>query len=72
MVYVTAVNSKAFFGADSKGFFNLPTKVWNGVNRFFRLVTVERQLHALDDRMLADIGIERADIHSRVWGAGHA
>ena len=64
----TAVNSKAFFGPESKGFFNLPTRAWEGTKRFFRLITVERQLHALDDRMLADIGIERADIHTRVWG----
>ena len=68
MVYATAVNSKAFFGTDSKGTFSFPAKVWNSVTRFFSLVTVERQLHALDDRMLADIGIERADIHTKVWG----
>ena len=29
----------------------------------------ERQLHQLDDRMLADIGISRSDIGARVWGA---
>ncbi|MEM7425094.1 MAG: DUF1127 domain-containing protein [Pseudomonadota bacterium] len=68
MVYATAVNSKAFFGADSKGTFNFPAKVWNSVTRFFSLVHVERQLNSLDDRMLADIGIERADIRSKVWG----
>ena len=28
----------------------------------------ERQLHQLDDRMLADIGVTRGDIASRVWG----
>ena len=28
----------------------------------------ERQLHQLDDRMLADIGVTRGDITSRVWG----
>ena len=64
----TAVNSKAFFGPEFKGFFNLPTRALESVMRFFRLVTVERELYALDDRMLADIGIERADIHTRVWG----
>ncbi len=26
-----------------------------------------RQLHKLDDRLLADIGMSRGDIHSRVW-----
>ena len=28
----------------------------------------ERQLHKLDDRLLADIGIVRGEITSRVWG----
>ncbi|NNE21785.1 MAG: DUF1127 domain-containing protein [Rhizobiales bacterium] len=29
----------------------------------------EKQLASLDDRMLADIGMERSDIHSKVWGS---
>jgi uncharacterized protein YjiS (DUF1127 family) len=28
----------------------------------------ERQLHQLDDRMLADIGVVRGEISTRVWG----
>lgn len=27
-----------------------------------------RQLHQLDDRLLADIGVRRGDIHFSVWG----
>ena len=27
-----------------------------------------RQLHKLDDRLLADIGLNRGEINSRVWG----
>ncbi len=27
-----------------------------------------RQLHQLDDRLLADIGMSRGDIDNRVWG----
>ncbi len=27
-----------------------------------------RQLHQLDDRLLADIGVRRGDINARVWG----
>ena len=27
-----------------------------------------RQLHQLDDRLLADIGLMRRDIDARVWG----
>ncbi len=29
----------------------------------------ERQLAALDDRMLADIGMKRSEISSVVWGS---
>ena len=71
MVYATAVNSKAFFGPDSKGVFNLPTKIWHSTVRFFQLSAAERQLSNLDDRLLADIGLERADIHNKVWGGSH-
>jgi len=28
----------------------------------------ERQLSLLDDRLLADIGMKRAEIHRMVWG----
>ena len=27
-----------------------------------------RQLHRLDDRLLADIGVSRGDIDAQVWG----
>jgi uncharacterized protein YjiS (DUF1127 family) len=30
----------------------------------------EQQLEALDERLLRDIGISRADIHCMVWGKG--
>jgi uncharacterized protein YjiS (DUF1127 family) len=30
----------------------------------------ERQLQALDERLLRDIGISRAEIHCMVWGKG--
>ncbi len=68
MVYATAVNSKAFFGPDSKGVFNFPTRVWNALVSHFEMKAAQRQLETLDDRLLADIGIERADIPSKVWG----
>jgi uncharacterized protein YjiS (DUF1127 family) len=45
---------------------------FNGVmgrmKSFLVRTRAERQLHQLDDRMLADIGIVRAEISSRVWG----
>lgn len=68
MVYATAVNSKAFFGPDSKGTFNFPTRVWNAIVSYYELKAAQRQLETLDDRLLADIGIERSDIQTKVWG----
>ena len=32
-------------------------------------VRAESQLASLDDHMLSDIGLERADIHGKIWGA---
>ena len=69
MVYATAVNSKAFFGPASKGTFNLPTRVWNSIVTYFEMKAAQRQLETLDDRLLNDIGIERADIAKKVWGS---
>lgn len=40
------------------------------VTRYFRLRRVERHLRSLDDRLLHDIGLERADIEDVVW-KGH-
>ena len=37
------------------------------IARYFRLRAAERELNALDDHLLADIGISRGDIHFRVW-----
>lgn len=36
--------------------------------RYRKLARAERELAALDDRMLADIGVVRTEIHQRVWG----
>ena len=38
------------------------------VRTYFVHSRAERQLAQLDDRMLADIGITRSDIHRMVWG----
>lgn len=35
-----------------------------------QLRAAERELNALDDRMLEDIGVPRGEIHHRVWGGG--
>lgn len=38
------------------------------LSEYRRLAHAERELNSLDDRMLADIGINRSQIHERVWG----
>ncbi len=38
------------------------------VKTYFARARAERQLHQLDDRMLADIGVRRAEIQKMVWG----
>jgi uncharacterized protein YjiS (DUF1127 family) len=38
------------------------------VKTFLARSRAERQLRQLDDRMLADIGVKRADISKMVWG----
>jgi uncharacterized protein YjiS (DUF1127 family) len=43
---------------------NLATRVTSYVDRS----RAARQLAALDDRMLDDIGVSRGEIHSHVWG----
>lgn len=38
------------------------------VKGYFSRSRAVRQLHELDDRLLADIGVTRGDITSRIWG----
>ena len=38
------------------------------VKGYFARTRAERQLHQLDDRMLADIGVRRSEIEKMVWG----
>jgi uncharacterized protein YjiS (DUF1127 family) len=38
------------------------------VKGYFARTRAERQLHQLDDRMLADIGVNRSEIAKMVWG----
>ena len=40
----------------------------NTVKAYFARTRAERQLRQLDDRLLADIGLKRADIGRQVWG----
>ena len=51
---------------------NGPTPMTSGlmgrVKAFLARSRAERQLALLDDRLLADIGLRRTDIHRMVWG----
>ncbi len=38
------------------------------VKAFLTRSRAERQLAQLDDRLLADIGLKRSEIHKMVWG----
>jgi uncharacterized protein YjiS (DUF1127 family) len=38
------------------------------VKAFLARSRAERQLAQLDDRLLADIGLKRSEIHRMVWG----
>jgi uncharacterized protein YjiS (DUF1127 family) len=44
------------------------TRVSSRVVNYVSRSRAERQLHALDDRLLADIGMRRSEIHRMVWG----
>jgi uncharacterized protein YjiS (DUF1127 family) len=43
-------------------------KIAGGVTRYVTLARAERQLEALDDRLLADVGLKRSEIRRMVWG----
>ena len=53
-----------------KGLFSTLSKLVGSLKRRAELHTAELHLEGMDDRMLNDIGLERADIHSAVW-RGH-
>lgn len=44
------------------------TRVSSRVVNYVARSRAERQLQALDDRLLADIGMRRSEIHRMVWG----
>ncbi len=54
-------------GFSIKGPVSVFTKLTAWFEKRSQLQRMERHLNTLDDRLLNDIGLERADIHSAVW-----
>jgi len=49
---------------------NFLSRIAGGVRGYLSRAEAERQLEALDERLLNDIGLKRSDIHRMVWGGG--
>ena len=49
---------------------NFLSRIAGGVRRYMSRADAERQLEALDERLLNDIGLKRSEIHRMVWGGG--
>ena len=48
--------------------FSMGSGIMGRVKGYFARAHAERQLTQLDDRLLADIGLQRSDIATTVWG----
>lgn len=44
------------------------TGVFAKYSETVKLRRAEKELLKMDDRMLADIGVSRSDVHGKVWG----
>jgi uncharacterized protein YjiS (DUF1127 family) len=49
---------------------NVLSRIARGVRGYLARAEAERQLEALDERLLNDIGLKRSEIHRMVWGGG--
>lgn len=58
------------FGREAahNGSTRMTSGLFGRVKAFLARSRAERQLAQLDDRLLADIGLKRSEIHKMVWG----
>ncbi len=68
MVVVVANRAVEMRDGASLDFFGQLSRIASNVKTYAHRRRVEQRLQSLDDRMLADIGLERADIRTYVWG----
>ena len=68
MVVVVANRAVEMRDGASLDFVGQLRRVVNSVKTYGHRRRVQTRLEGLDDIMLADIGLERADIRAHVWG----
>ena len=68
MVVVVANRAVEMRDGASLDFVGHLSRLANNVKTYTHRRRVQTRLEGLDDRMLADIGIERHDIRAHVWG----
>ena len=68
MVVVVANRAVEMRDGASLDFVGQLSRLANNVKTYAHRRRVQTRLESLDDRMLADIGIERHEIRAHVWG----
>jgi uncharacterized protein YjiS (DUF1127 family) len=68
MVVVVANRAVEMRDAAGMDFFGVISRMVGNVRWYLNRRKVQQRLEALDDRLLEDIGLNRADISSYVWG----
>lgn len=65
----TTIGRKATHSDSARALPDFLSRVSAKVVNYVSRSRAERQLQALDDRLLADIGMRRSEIQRMVWGA---
>jgi uncharacterized protein YjiS (DUF1127 family) len=70
MAMATMSFQREGIAASTGGLPNFLSRIAGGVRGYLSRAEAERQLEALDERLLNDIGLKRSEIHRMVWGGG--